>query len=113
MALLTCIYPTTGTLATPVPANSSETINGNDINAGACYTVLAGATPTNVSILDPGHTPGGTAAAAVTAVTVAANTARSWGSNTLKNFIDPATNLVSVSLSSTATITELLIADGD
>jgi hypothetical protein len=113
MALLTCVYPGTGTLSTPAPANSSETINGNDILAGACYTVIAGATPTTVTLVDPGRTAAGTSAGTVAGVTVAANTAKSWGSNVLRNFIDSATNLVTVNLSSTTTITELLIADGD
>lgn len=112
MALLTCIYPGNGTLSTPAAVSSSDTINGNDILAGACLTVMVGGTPTNVTLVDPGRTPAGTAAGSVTPVTVAANTARSWGANYLKNFID-SSNLVTVNYSSTTGATCLLVADGD
>lgn len=113
MALLTCVYPTAGTASVPVAVTASDTINGNDINAGANLTVLTVGTGTNVTIADPGHTPGGTAAATPSAVSIGTNSGKSWGANTLRNFIDPATNLVTVTYSATTAVTCLLIADGD
>jgi hypothetical protein len=112
VALLTCVYPTAGTLSTPAAVTSSDTISGNDINAGAILTVICAATPGGVTIVDPGRTPAGNTGTQASQ-TVAANTARSWGPSTLAKFIDPATNLVTVNHSATTSITCLLVADGD
>lgn len=113
MAAVSCIYPATGTLTTPGSVTSPITLSGNDIQAGGMLLVLAGATPTDVTLVDPGTTPAGTAAGTVAPVTVAANTGRTWGSNVLKNYINSSTNQVSATLSSVSTITVLFIADGD
>jgi hypothetical protein len=113
MAAVTCLYPTTGTLTTPGAVTSPITISGNDIQAGGMLLVLTGVTPSDITLADPGTTPAGTAAGTVAPVTVAANTGRTWGSNVLKNYINPSTNLVSITLSSVATVTVLFIADGD
>lgn len=111
MAALTCKYPTQGTVTTPVAVSSSDTISGNDINAGAILTVICGSTPDDVTISDPGHTPAGNTGTQA-AQTVSANTARSWGPGVLKNFID-SNNLVTVNHSATTNVTCLLVADGD
>jgi hypothetical protein len=112
MAAVTCIYPATGTLTTPGSVTSPITINGNDVQAGGMLVILAGATPTDVTLVDPGRTPAGTVAGTIAPVTVATNTGRTWGSNVLKNYVD-SSNTVMINLSSVATITALFIADGD
>jgi hypothetical protein len=112
VALLTCIYPTQGTVCTPVAVNSTDTISGNDINAGAMLIVNCGGTTTNVTITDPGHTAAGNTGTQG-AQNVAINTSRSWGPSVLKNFIDPSTNLVTVNYSSVTAVTAMVMADGD
>lgn len=112
MALLTCIYPTAGTLSTPAAVTSSDTVNGNDINAGAILTVICAGTSDTVTIVDPGRTPAGNTGTQAGQV-IAINTARSWGPATLAKFIDPSTNLVTVQHSATTNVTCLLVADGD
>lgn len=108
----TCITPTTTPLlVTPItPALTGDTVNGNDINNGAILLVIAGATPTNVSFVDPGHTPAGTAAATSTTYTVAANTTRAFGHLQMAGYIDPVANTVGLIYSSIATITAELVA---
>lgn len=113
MALITCIYPTTGTVTTAVAVSASDTYSGNDIQAGGMVTVFAAGTPTTVTLVDPGRTAAGTAAGTVTGVTVAANTSRTWGSSVLKNYIDSATNLVTFNYSATTSVTCQFLADGD
>lgn len=113
MALITCVYPTTGTVTTGVAISSSDTLNGNDINAGGMLTVTAAGTPTTVTLVDPGRTAAGTTAGTVAGVTVAANTSRTWGSNVLRNFIDGSTGLVTVNYSATTSVTCQFLADGD
>lgn len=109
MALLTCVTATpAGPVTTGVAVASADTISGNDVANGAVLTVTTAATPTNVTFTDPGHTPAGSAAAAPSAVTVAANTSRSFGH--LTNLIDPATNLVTVNYSATTNVTWQLVA---
>jgi hypothetical protein len=61
-----------------------------------------------VTIVDPGHTAAGNTGTQA-AVTVAANTSRSWGAHVLSEYVDPVTNLITVNYSSTATITAQLI----
>jgi hypothetical protein len=112
MALLTCIYPTQGTLSTPVAVAASDTINGNDVANGAILTVICAGTSDNVTIVDPLRTPAGNTGTQA-AQTIAINTSRSWSPAVLKNFIDPATNLVTVQHSATTNVTCLLISDGD
>lgn len=96
MAAVTCIYPVAGTVTTPVAVNDGDTLSGNDIEAGASFTVHTAGTACDVSFTDPGTTPAGTAAGTPVAVTVATNTARTWNSDVLRNYIDPATNTVEV-----------------
>lgn len=113
MALIACIYPATGTVTTPVAVSSSDTFSGNDIQAGGMVTITCAATPCTVTLTDPGRTAAGTTAGTVAGVTVAANTSRTWGSNVLKNFIDPSTNLVTFGNSATTNVTVQFLADGD
>lgn len=106
----TCATPaSTGALCTGVPvAATGDTISGNDVANGAVLIVTVGGTPTNVTFVDPGHTPAGTVAGTVTPVTVAANTSRSFGK--LSNYVDPVTNTVGVSYSSTTGATAMVVA---
>jgi hypothetical protein len=84
------VFPTNyaaSQVCTPVAVSASgDTIDGSDIVNGAVFVVTAGGTPTNVTFTDPGKTPAGTAAGAVTAVTVAANTSRCWGKAQLQGY---------------------------
>jgi hypothetical protein len=112
MALLTCAYPAGGTVVTPAAVSASDTISGNDINAGAILIINCAATPGGVTIVDPGHTAAGNTGTQAPQV-VSANTSRAWGPATLAKYIDPATNLVTVTHSATTNITWQLVADGD
>jgi spore germination protein YaaH len=96
----------TGPLCTGVAVASGDTVNGNDVANGAVLVVTAAATPTNVTLVDAGHTPAGTAAAAQTPVTVAANTSRAFGK--LGNYVD-STNKVTVNYSATTNVTAMLL----
>jgi hypothetical protein len=108
MALYTCTYPTkAGSVVTAAAVSSSDTISGNDVNAGCVLIVTVGATPTNVTFTDPGHTLAGNTGTQA-AVTVAANTSKAFGN--LAAFIDPSTNLVTVGYSSTTGATWQLVA---
>ncbi|SRR6266704_1211619 len=96
----------TGPVCTGVAVASGDTINANDVANGAVLIVTAAATPTTVTIVDPGHTPAGTLAAAQTGVTVGANTSRAFGK--LGNFVD-STNKVTVNYSATTSVTAMLV----
>ncbi|MGI5247774.1 hypothetical protein [Dactylosporangium sp. CA-139066] len=96
-------------VSTPVSVASGDRIDGADIENGAVFTVFAGNTPTNVTFVDPGKTPAGTAAGTVTPVTVAANTSRSWGRTALKGYVDATSGKVVVNYSSTTTITAQVV----
>lgn len=107
MAQYTAVYSNaTGPLCTGVAVSSSDTINANDVAAGAVLVVTAGGTPTNVTVVDPGHTPAGTTAAAQTPVTVAANTSRCFGQ--LSNYVN-SSNVVTVNYSSTTSVTAIVV----
>jgi NADPH-dependent 2,4-dienoyl-CoA reductase/sulfur reductase-like enzyme len=112
MALLTCAYPTAGTVVTPAAVSASDTISGNDIAAGAILIINCAGTSDNVTIVDPGHTAAGNTGTQAPQ-TIAINTSRSWGPRTLANYIDPATNLVTVTHSAITNVTWQLVADGD
>ena len=113
MALMTCVYPTAGTVCTGVAVNSSDTLSGNDVNSGAMLIVTNGSGGSiNVTLTDPGRTPAGNTGTQA-AVAVAAGVSKAWGPSVLKNFIDSSTNLVTVNYSATTTVTAMLLADGD
>ncbi|MER7280413.1 hypothetical protein ABT369_38850 [Dactylosporangium sp. NPDC000244] len=97
-------------LCTPVAASlTGDTIDGSDIINDAVFIVTAGGTPTNVTFVDPGKTPAGTAAGTVTPQTVAANTSRCWGKTQLQGYIDPVSNKVGVNFSSVTGITVMVV----
>lgn len=112
MALLTCITPAAGTTTVPVPVSSTDTISGNDVNNGAILIVLTAGTGDNVTITDPGRTPAGNTGTQA-AASIGTNSGKSWGPGTLRNFIDPVTNLVTVNHSATTNVTCLLVTDAD
>jgi hypothetical protein len=98
------------TLCTPVAvASTGDTVDGSDITNGAVLVVICGATGTNVTFIDPGKTPAGTGAGTVAAVAVAANTSKAFGKTQLQGYIDPSTNKVGVSYSSTTTTTAMVV----
>ncbi len=106
MALLTATTPAVGgTLAAPAAIGTSNTINGN--LAPCNLKVINGAgSPVNVTIVDPGHTAAGnTGTQAAVAV---ANATAKWFALTTA-FIDPSTNLITVTVSDATTITYELI----
>lgn len=112
MALYTCITPAAGTVCTGVAVAASDTISGNDIQGGAILIVTCAGTSSNVTLTDPGRTPAGNTGTQA-AQTVSINTSRAWGPNVLKNFIDPATNLVTVNYSAITNVTAMLVTDAD
>jgi hypothetical protein len=105
------VFPTSvATLCTGVAvASTGDTVDGSDIVNGGVLIVTCGATPTNVTFTDPGKTPAGTGAGSVTPVAVAANTSKAFGKTQLQGYIDPSTNKVGVSYSSTATTTAMVV----
>ncbi len=106
MALLAATTPAVGgTLAAPAAIGTSNTINGNMVPCNLKVINGAGA-PVNVTIVDPGHTDAGNTGTQA-AVAVANGTAQ-WFALTAP-FVDPTTNLVTVTLSSATTITYELI----
>lgn len=106
MALLTATTPAVGgTLAAPAAIGTSNTINGNLAPCNLKVINGAGA-PVNVTIVDPGHTNAGNTGTQA-AVSVTNGTAQ-WFSLT-SAFIDPATSLITVTVSSATTITYELI----
>ena len=108
----TCVTPGgTPLVCTGVAvAATGDTINGNDVNNGAILIVTAGGTPTNVSFVDPGHTPAGTGPATTTTYTVAANTSKAFGHLQLAGYIDPVAGTIGVIYSSITTITAIVVA---
>lgn len=105
------VFPSaTALVCTPVAvAATGDTVDGSDIINGAVFVVICGATGTNVTFVDPGKTPAGTAAGTVAAVAVTANTAKAFGKTQLQGYIDPATNKVGVNFSSTTTTTAMVV----
>lgn len=106
MALLAATTPAVGgTLAAPAAIGTSNTINGNLV--GGQLKVINGAgAPVNVTIVDPGHTDAGnTGSQAAVAV---ANATAKWFALTAA-FVDPVTNLITVTVSDATTITYELI----
>lgn len=105
------VFPTSvATLCTGVAvASTGDTVDGSDIVNGGVLIVTCGATGTNVTFVDPGKTPAGTVAGTVAAVAVAANTSKAFGKTQLQGYIDPSTNKVGVSYSSTATTTAMVV----
>jgi hypothetical protein len=107
MAALTCITgDRNGEVCTPVALGSTNTITVNDANAGALLVVAVGGTPSNLTWTDAGRTPGGTAAATVTATTVAANTSVVFADYAA--YAD-STGTITFGLSSTTGATGMLI----
>lgn len=101
----------TALLCTGVTAAlTGDTLNGNDILAGAVMIVTCGATGTTVGFVDPGRTPAGTVAGTVVGTVVAANTSKAFGRTQLQGYIDPTTNLVGLTFTSVATTTVMFVA---
>lgn len=106
MALLTATVPAVGgTLAAPAAIGTSNTINGNLAPCNLKVINGAGA-PVDVTIVDPGTTAAGNAG--TQAAVEVANGAAKWFSLTTA-FVDPATNLITVTLDSATSVTYELI----
>lgn len=109
MALLTATVPAVGgTLAAPAAAGTSNTINGN-YAGGAIKIINAAVGSVNVTIVDPGATPAGNAGTQA-AVAVANGTAK-WFALTAP-FVNPTTNLFTITISDATSITYELIPKG-
>lgn len=107
----TCATPqATAVVCTGVAvAATGDRINGNDINNGAVLIVTVGGTPTTVGFVDPGHTPAGTVAGAVTGTVVAANTSKAFGRTQLAGYID-ANGYVALTYTSITGATAMVVA---
>lgn len=90
-------------------AATGDTVDGADILNGAVFIVTCAATPCTVTFTDPGHTPAGTAAGSVSAVSVSANTSKAFGKTYMQGFIDPATSKATVAYSATTNITAMVV----
>jgi hypothetical protein len=92
-----------GTLAAPVNVTVSDTISGNDIANGCILEVLNGSgAPITVTFVDPGHTAAGNTGTQA-GVSVAAAAKRRFKPSAA--FVDPVTNLCTVTYSSATTVT--------
>lgn len=78
MAALTLFNPTTtGTVVTPAAASASDTISQAQLGtAGVNLRIATAGTTSNVSISDASLTPGGSNAATITAIAMAATQVR-------------------------------------
>lgn len=110
MALMTTTTPApltaavTGTLTTTGTAvSSSDTISGNLV--GGILEIRVGATPTNVTFVDPGRSAAGNTTTQAVAP-VAASTNRAF--RLTAAYVDSVTNLITVNFSSTTTVTYIL-----
>lgn len=92
-----------GNLSAPAAVAASDTISAADIGSrGALLRVICGATPTNVTVADPGATASGNAGTPVPVAVVA---------NAAKNIyippsaVNPSTQVATVAYSATAAVT--------
>ncbi len=94
----------TGTLTTTGTAvTASDTINGNMV--GGILEIRVGASPTNVTFVDPGRSSAGNTTTQA-AAPIAASTTRTF--RLTSAYVDPSTNLITVTFSSQATVTYVL-----
>ncbi len=106
MALLTATTPViAGTLAAPGAMSVADTISGNMVG-GYLKVINGSGGSVNFTIVDPGRTAAGNTGTQA-AVAVAASTAR-WFPLTAA-YVNSATNLINVTLSSATTITYELL----
>ncbi len=106
MALLNPTTPAVGgTLAAPAAMSTADTVNGNLVGGNLKVINGAGA-PVTFTIVDPGRTDmGNTGTNAGVSVT---NGTAKWFELTAA-MVDPATNLITVTLSSATSVTYELI----
>ncbi|QDY06167.1 hypothetical protein FJK98_02475 [Micromonospora sp. HM134] len=92
-----------GSYSTPAAVASSDTISAADIGTrGALLRVICGATPANVTVVDPGTTPSGNAGSP-SAVAVSASSARNIYVSPAA--VNPSTQVATVNYSATSSVT--------
>lgn len=106
MALLTATVPAiAGTVAAPAAMSTADTISGNMVG-GYLKVINGSGGSVNFTLVDPGRTAAGNTGTQP-AVAVAASTAR-WFPLT-SAFVNSATNLINVTLSSATLVTYELL----
>jgi hypothetical protein len=114
MALLTATRPT-GALPvatyTPAAVAASDTISANDLGVNGAYLIIinGGASSDTVTITDPGTTAAGSSA---TNPTNAVANGTTEVMRISPRFVNPSTNLVTVTHSYTTTVTYVLLPIG-
>lgn len=112
MALLTATRPTAAGVAwSPAAVSASDTIAAADLGSRGAYLVVinGGASPDNVTISDSGSTPAGNPAS-TTANAVANGTSEVMYIS--PQAVNPATGVVTVTHSATASVTCVLLPIG-
>ncbi len=106
MALLTVTTPAVGgTLAAPAAMSTADTVSGN-LAGGYLKVINGGGSSINVTLVDPGRTrAGNTGTQAAVAV---ANGAAKWFDLDAA-FVNSATNLINITLSSATSVTYELL----
>jgi hypothetical protein len=100
----------TAATVTPVSVSASgDTVDGSDILNGAVLVVQTTSTGCNLTFVDPGKTPAGTAAGTVTPIAIATNTTKVFGKTQMQGYIDPSSNKVGVNFSATTGITAFVV----
>ncbi|HTI19971.1 MAG TPA: hypothetical protein VNC22_06490 [Sporichthya sp.] len=109
MALLTAITPVAaGTAWSPQAVSSSDTIAAADIGSKGCYLVVinGNASPDTVGLTDPSFAPTGNAGTNLTNSVANATTEVMYISPA---YVNPSTNVATVTHTTTATVTCVVI----
>lgn len=105
-------YNPQATAVTVIPTAVSatgDTVDGSAILNGAILVVQTAGTSTNLTFIDPGLTPAGTAAGTVTAVAIGTNTTKTFGKTQMQGYLNTTTNKVGLSFSAVTNVTAFVI----
>lgn len=100
----------TAVTVTPIAVSATgDTVDGSEILNGAVLVVQTVGTATNLTFVDPGVTPAGTAAGTVTPIAIGTNTTKVFGQKQLQGYINSSTNKVGLAFSATAAVTAFVV----
>jgi hypothetical protein len=105
-------YNPQGTAVTVVPvavAATGDTVDGSAIINGAILVVQTGGTSTNLTFVDPGVTPAGTAAGTVTPVAIGTNVTKAFGKTQMQGYINESTNKVGLAFSAVTDVKAFVV----
>jgi hypothetical protein len=107
----TSYNPTTaGVTVVPVAVSATgDTVDGSAIVNGAILVIQTAGTGANLTFVDPGVTPAGTAAGTVTPIAIGTNTTKAFGKAQLQGYINASTNKVGLAFSAVTNITAFVV----